>query len=84
MEHVYDALQGASNVYTFIMENDRVHVVDTRFKPGVKAAMHSHPDHVMYIVSGGKLKVTPLEGKPQELDLKTGQVLWMDATSHTA
>ena len=84
MAKILDALQAASNVSKLIMENDRVRVFDARFKPGVKAAMHSHPDHVIYIVSGGKFKVTPLEGKPQELDLKTGQVLWMDATSHTA
>jgi quercetin dioxygenase-like cupin family protein len=84
MAEMLDALQAASNVSKLIMENDRVRVFDARFKPGVKAAMHSHPDHVIYIVSGGKLKVTPLKGKTQELDLKAGQVLWMDATSHTA
>jgi quercetin dioxygenase-like cupin family protein len=84
MEQVYDALHGASNVYTFVMENDRVRVLDARFKPGEKAAMHLHPDHVVHVLNDGKLKLTPLKGKIQEIPLKAGQTIWMDATTHAA
>jgi quercetin dioxygenase-like cupin family protein len=84
MEQIYDALHGASNVYKFIMENDRVRVLDAHFKPGAKAAMHTHPDHVVYILNDGKLNLTPSKGKTQEIDLKSGQAIWMDATSHAA
>ena len=78
-----DALQAASNVTKLIMENDRVRVLDVWFKPGEKATMHTHPDHVMYIFNNGKLKLTSSTGKPQVMDLKAGQTIWMDATSHT-
>jgi quercetin dioxygenase-like cupin family protein len=84
MEEILDALQAASNVTKPIMENDRVRVFDAWFKPGVKAAMHTHPDHVIYVLNGGKLKLTPSKGKTQEVDLKAGQAIWMDATAHTA
>jgi quercetin dioxygenase-like cupin family protein len=84
MEQVFDALEAASNVYKLIMENDRVRVLDARFKPGEKAAMHMHPDHMVYIFNDGKLKLTPSKGKIQEVDLKAGQTIWMDATSHAA
>jgi quercetin dioxygenase-like cupin family protein len=84
MEEIFDALHAASNVSKLIMENDRVRVFDVRFKPGEKAAMHMHPDHVMYVFNNGKLKLTPSTGKTQELDLKGGQAIWMDATSHAA
>ena len=84
MEQIYDALQAASNVYKLMMENNRVRVFDARFKPGEKAAMHSHPDHMVYIFNDGKLKLTPSNGKPQVMDLKAGQTIWMDATSHAA
>ncbi len=84
MEQISDALKVAPDVSKLIMENDRVRVFDARFKPGVKAAMHSHPDHVLYIFNDGKMKITPSNGKPQTMDLKTGQVIWMDATSHEA
>jgi len=79
-----DALQAASNVYKLIMENDRIRVFDARFKPGEKAAMHSHPDHMVYAFNDGKLKLTPSTGKPQIVELKAGQTIWMDATSHAA
>ena len=83
MEEILDALHAAPNVTKLIMENDRVRVFDVWFKPGEKAAMHKHPDHVMYIFNNGKLKMTTLQGEIQEVDLKTGQVIWMDAVSHT-
>jgi len=83
MEEILDAFQAASNVTKLIMENDRVRVFDVWFKPGEKAAMHKHPDHVMYIFTDGKLKLTTLQGETQEVDLKTGQAIWMDAVSHT-
>ena len=63
------------------MENDRVRVLDVLFKPNDKAAMHSHPDHVVYVLKGGKLKLTAL-GKTDVLDLKTGQAMFFEAQSH--
>ena len=84
MEQNLDALQAASNVYKLSMENDRVRVFDVRFKPGEKAAMHMHPDHMVYVLNDGKLKLTPSNGKPQVMDLKAGQTIWIDATSHAA
>ena len=41
-------------------------------KPGDSAALHSHPDHAVYVLQGGKLDVT-FKGAPmQVMDLKTG------------
>lgn len=82
METILDPLKVASNVSKLIMENDRVRVFDARFKPGEKTAMHTHPDHMMYIFNDGKLKLTPANGKTQVINLKAGQTIWMDATSH--
>lgn len=58
MENMLDPLDAASNVYRRIMENDRVRVLKVTFQPGDKAAMHHHPDHVVYVLSGGKAKMT--------------------------
>jgi hypothetical protein len=46
------------NVSKSIMENDRVRVLQVLFKPNDKTVMHSHPDHVVYVLKGGKLKLT--------------------------
>lgn len=77
-------LEVASNVYTLVMENDHVRVLDVRFKPGEKAVMHSHPDHVIYVVANGKLKISLPDDKTMDVDLKAGQAIWMQAGQHAA
>jgi quercetin dioxygenase-like cupin family protein len=64
-----------------IMENDRVRVVETLFRPNDKAPMHSHPDHLVYVLKGGKLKITT-SGKTDEFELKNGQAIFFQAQSH--
>jgi beta-alanine degradation protein BauB len=79
-----DALQAAANVYSLIMENEHVRVLDARFKTGAQAVMHSHPNHVIYVLADGKVKITRPDGKSMDVDLKTGQAIWMPAGQHAA
>jgi beta-alanine degradation protein BauB len=78
-----DPLDVASNVYKLKMENDRVRVFDVTFKIGDKAVMHHHPDHVVYVLEGGKMKLTS-EGKTDILDLKDDDAMFLNAQSHEA
>ena len=78
-----DPMKVASNVYKFIDENDRVRVLEVVFKPGDTAKIHHHPEHVVYVLKGGHLKLTS-EGKAQELDLKQGSVLFLKEQNHEA
>lgn len=78
-----DPLVAAKNVYKFINENDRVRVLKVTFNPGDIAKMHHHPQHIVYVLKGGKLKLVS-EGKTQDLDLKEGSVLFLDAQNHEA
>ena len=78
-----DPLIVASNVYTLINENERMRVFRTIFKPGDTAKMHYHPEHMAYVLKGGKLKLTS-EGKTQELDLKEGSAVFLEAQNHEA
>jgi quercetin dioxygenase-like cupin family protein len=85
MEHKYDeALNIVPEMTNLLLENDHVRVYDVWFKPGQKATMHTHPNHVIYVLNDGKMKITSSNGKPQEITLKAGQALWMDATAHIA
>ncbi len=79
-----DALKAAPDVYSLLMENERVRVLNVKFKPGQKAVMHSHPDHLIYVLKDGKLKITMPEGPGNEVGLKAGQVIWMPAGQHAA
>ena len=75
----------APNVYKQVFDNDRVRVSEIKFNPGDKAPMHTHPvPHVVYIIEGGQLTITPLNGSPTVLDAKPGDTLWMGAETHEA
>ena len=64
-----------------IMENDRVRVSKILFKPKDKIPLHSHPDHVVYVIKGGEIKITA-SGKTDVPNLKTGQAIFFKAQSH--
>jgi len=74
----------ASNVYKPLLENDKVRVFDVTFKPGAVARMHWHPDHVAYVISGGKLKLKMGDGSVNEMDVPSKQAVFMDSQSHEA
>ena len=79
-----DPAQVGPNIYKLLFENDRVRVFEVRFKPGEKIALHSHPDHVVYVFGDGKLKLSYPDGKSVEVGLKAGQTLWIPAETHAA
>jgi len=66
-----------------LLDNDQVRVVRVVLKPGEKLPMHSHPNNVVYSLSGGKAKYTLADGKTEERELKAGQTTWSEAVSHS-
>ena len=78
-----DAAKAAPDLYTVILDNDRVRVLEVRGRPGTKAPMHSHPDSVAYMISGGSLAATLPDGTTHTIELKSGEAMFMDATSHS-
>jgi len=73
----------ASNVYKVINENEKMRVVRVTFKVGETAKMHHHPQHMIYVLKGGKLNLTS-GGKTQAIDLKEGSAVFMEAQDHEA
>jgi beta-alanine degradation protein BauB len=83
MAKVQDVLKAASEAYKLLLENDSVRVMEMRLKAGQKAPMHDHPDkHVVYVVKDAKFKLRFPDGKSQDIDLKSGKVIWMEAGQH--
>jgi quercetin dioxygenase-like cupin family protein len=78
-----DPLVAASNIYKFKAENDNARVMEVTFKPGDTAKMHHHPQHMAYVIKGGRMKLTS-GGKSQEMNLNDGQVLFLEAQHHEA
>jgi quercetin dioxygenase-like cupin family protein len=78
-----DPLVAAANVYKFKAENDNARVMEVTFKPGDTAKMHHHPQHMAYVIKGGRMKLTS-GGKSQEMNLTDGQVVFLSDQHHEA
>jgi beta-alanine degradation protein BauB len=81
--HAQDPLKVASNVSRkVLLENDQVRVIQVEFPAGETVPWHSHPNHIMYALTDGKLEITD-KGKPARvLELKAGEALFMPAVTH--
>jgi quercetin dioxygenase-like cupin family protein len=78
-----DPLLAAANVYKFKAENDNALVLEVTFMPGDTAKMHHHPQHMAYVIKGGRLKLTS-GGKSQEMNLTDGEVVFLADQHHEA
>lgn len=79
-----DPLKVGPKIYKKLLENERVRMLEVNFAPGDSIGMHAHPDHAVYAVTGGKLRVTTSDGKTQMADLKAGDPIWFPAVIHGA
>lgn len=79
-----DPLSVAPEMYRKLFENGQVRVMEVTFAPGGRIALHSHPDHFVYVVEGGTLRITDDVGKVTDATVSPGQVLWFDAQAHRA
>lgn len=77
-----DPVKVGPDVYKAIFENDRIRVNEINFAKGAKIGMHSHPDHVVYWIQGGTLRIFNPDGTHVDVTGKAGEVLWLPACSH--
>ncbi len=79
-----DAAKVGPDVYKCIFENEKVRVCEVTFKPGASVAVHSHPQHLVYVMTPGKLHITPVGKAPVDVDFKPGMAVWSEAETHSA
>jgi quercetin dioxygenase-like cupin family protein len=77
-----DAMQYHVKHLSVLAEDDRVRVL--RFAPhkGDKTPMHSHPETVVYVLKGGKVRYTFPDGSIKEGELKTGDAVLRPPVTH--
>ncbi len=78
-----DAVTVAPELYKVVPENDRVRMLEVRANPSIKTAMHTHPSQVANGLSDGQYRFTSPDGQSAEVELKAGEVLYMDPVEHT-
>jgi len=67
------------DIYTVLLENEHVRVLEYLIEPGQKEAWHTHRPKVSYIISGGMLRITTADGDSFVVDEKSGYTAWMGA-----
>jgi quercetin dioxygenase-like cupin family protein len=70
--------------YKVLFENDRVRVLDFRLAKGAKENAHSHPAHVVYVLTGFKVRFTLGSGETVLRETKDGQVLFSEPVTHAS
>ena len=79
-----DPVRLSPKMYTVLLENDQVRVLEYRCTPGEKEPMHSHPAVVAYSLTTSKFKATTRDGQTTEGEAKAGTAVWRDAVTHSS
>lgn len=75
----------AQDIYKCPFENEQSRLCEISFKPGAKIAPHSHPDHLVYVLQPGTLRITDDgTGKSSDVEFAVGQAVWIPAVTHHA
>ena len=78
-----DATVVDGDVHKVVLENEHVRVFVARAEPGTKSPMHTHPPRVLVSLSSARAKLTLPDGKTVILDVRPGQVMWVDSSEHS-
>ena len=77
-----DAIAAAPEAYKTVFENDRLRVLEADFPKGAKAAPHVHPDHAIYVLTPGKLRVTSGVLPFHDFTLTAGEGIFLKSYGH--
>lgn len=72
------------NYKKVLLENDNVRVLQFEMAPNQVIPWHSHPNHVIYALSGGKIEITDKDKAPVQMEVKAGEALFIPAVTHMA
>ena len=77
-----DAAHVAPHIYKVLFENERVRILEVTMQPGDRSDLHAHPDYVVHMLTGGKVRFTTAAGDTAELELPEGSTRWREAEQH--
>lgn len=77
-----DPIMVAPKNSKILLENNVVRVYRFEFAPGEVIPWHSHPNHVVYPLSDGKIEITEKDKAPAVFDIKMGNPMYMPAVTH--
>jgi len=87
-----DPLIAAPGFHKLVVENEKVRVLDVQVKPGEFEPLHKHPQSVIVILQGGKVRFGLPDGSNQEVSFSATadsgeqqppQVFWTGPEIHS-
>ena len=78
-----DVMQYRLKHLKVLAEDDKVRVLKFTPKKGDKTPVHSHPASVVYVIKGGRVRVTLPDGSTRESELKSGDTLLRPPVTHS-
>ena len=78
-----DAMQYGLKHLQVLAEDGKVRVLKYSPARGDKTPIHSHPSTILYVVKGGKVRITMPDGNTTDGDLKSGTALLRPPVTHS-
>jgi quercetin dioxygenase-like cupin family protein len=72
---VDDIVELSPDVHRVIFENDLIRMLEVCVKPGATVPMHTNPENINYILTGGTLRLTAPDGSSVDFQLSERQVI---------
>lgn len=80
--YAQDPVKVAPTMNKVILDNEKVRVIDSVLKAEQQMPMHQHPDNVVYVVKGGKLRFVDMKGTPTDREFKDGECMFRPTETH--
>jgi len=77
-----DPVASNPGLYSVLLENELVRVLEYRDAPGERTTPHDHPDSVMVTLSSFRRRLHADGGAQRDVELAEGQALWLPAQRH--
>lgn len=74
-----DPVSVSPGIFTVILENEHVRVVEYVLDPGQRDQWHTHPPKVSYVLGGGSLRIRTEDGNSFIAEEKPGTASWMNS-----
>ncbi|MGH3615832.1 MAG: cytoplasmic protein [Pseudonocardia sp.] len=76
-----DPIKTDPHLYSVVLENDRVRVLEYRDHPGDRTHLHEHPDMVIIPLSTFRRRLT-VDGRIVEVEKTAHEAGWVPAQAH--
>jgi len=78
-----DVIQTRVKHIKVLAEDDKVRVLHFTPSKGDKTPVHSHPETVLYVIKGGKIRITLPDGTSNVVEFKAGQTSLRPPVTHS-